>query len=59
MSVEFADKNFERKRDETKTMVDLENPKTPKTLGFPGRCEGPTCHHHPTIIRLWLIYFSY
>ena len=38
MSVESADENFERKRDETKTMVGLENPKTPKPLGFPGHC---------------------
>jgi len=36
MSIESADENFERKRDETKTMIGLENPKTPKTLGFPG-----------------------
>ena len=37
MSVESADENFERKRNEMKTMVGLEIAKTLKTLGFPGQ----------------------
>ena len=36
MSVESANENFERKRNEMKTMVGLEIAKTQKTLGFPG-----------------------
>ena len=39
MSVESADENFERKRNEMKTMVGLEIAKTQKTLGFPGHWE--------------------
>ena len=47
MSVESADKNFERKRNEMKTMVGLEIAKTQKTQGFPG-----------TWVRLVTVMFS-
>ena len=45
MSVESADENFERKRNEMKTMVGLEIAKTQKTLGFPGHCDGQPDDH--------------
>ena len=45
MSVESADENFERKRNEMKTMVGLEIAKTQKTQGFPGHW--PYCDPGP------------
>ena len=46
MSVESADENFERKRNEMKTMVGLEIAKTQKTLGFSGHwVTGSTSDH--------------
>ena len=46
MSVESADENFERKRNEMKTMVGLEIAKTQKTLGFPGQAKSTPLLSH-------------